>query len=61
MVGLTKGGLILMVLVQSVLFVVPALASAFIVAIPSLIAFQHILKGQLGLESDIMPSKSAVF
>jgi ABC-type antimicrobial peptide transport system permease subunit len=45
MVGLTQGGLILMVLVQSIMFVIPALVSAFLVAIPSLLTFQYILKG----------------
>jgi ABC-type antimicrobial peptide transport system permease subunit len=39
MVGLTRRGLILMVLIQGVLFVVPALASAFLVSIPALMAF----------------------
>jgi ABC-type antimicrobial peptide transport system permease subunit len=36
MVGLTRRGLILMVLIQSLMFVVPALVSAFLVAIPAL-------------------------
>jgi ABC-type antimicrobial peptide transport system permease subunit len=40
MVGLTRRGLILMVLIQGVLFVVPALVSAFLVSIPVLMAFQ---------------------
>jgi ABC-type antimicrobial peptide transport system permease subunit len=40
MVGLTRRGLILMVLIQGVLFVVPALVSAFLVSIPALMAFQ---------------------
>jgi ABC-type antimicrobial peptide transport system permease subunit len=39
MVGLTRTGLILMVLTQGVFFVVPALASGFICAIPTLKAF----------------------
>ena len=39
MVGLTRRGLILMVLIQGVLFVVPALASGFIFSIPALMAF----------------------
>ena len=39
MVGLTRRGLILLVLIQGVLFVVPALVSAFLVSIPALMAF----------------------
>jgi ABC-type antimicrobial peptide transport system permease subunit len=60
MVGLTQSGLIIMVLIQSVLFVVPALTSAFLVSIPALIAFQKILKGALSVESEIIPSTNAI-
>jgi ABC-type antimicrobial peptide transport system permease subunit len=43
MVGLTKNGIILMVFIQGILFVVPAVTSAFLVAIPALNVFQNIL------------------
>ncbi len=39
MVGLTRRGLVLMVIIQSIMFVVPALASAFAVAITALMGF----------------------
>jgi ABC-type antimicrobial peptide transport system permease subunit len=42
------------------MFVVPALTSAFIVAIPALMTFQHLLKDFLSLESDVTPSSSAI-
>lgn len=60
MVGLTRKGLVLMVLIQSVMFVVPALTSAFLVAIPALMGFQYLLKDFLSLESDVWPSTNAI-
>lgn len=39
MVGLTRRGLIIMVIIQSMMFVVPALIAAFIVAVPALMIF----------------------
>ena len=40
MVGLTRRGLILIVLIQGVLFVVPALVLGFLVSVPALMGFQ---------------------
>jgi len=60
MVGLTRRGLILMVLIQGVLFVVPALASGFLASIPALMAFQSVLKGALSVEADVRPSRGAI-
>lgn len=39
MVGLTRRGLIIMVIIQSLMFVVPALIAAFIAGIPALMIF----------------------
>ncbi len=60
MVGMTKWGLIVMVLIQGVLFVVPALAAGFLASIPALMGFQQILKGALSVEADVRPSSGAI-
>jgi hypothetical protein len=60
MVGLTRRGLIFMVLLQGLLFVVPAITSAFLVAYPTLMAFQNILRGTFSVESDVSPSSGAI-
>ena len=39
MVGLTRRGLILMVIIQSMMFVVPSVVAAFIVGVPVLMIF----------------------
>ncbi len=39
MIGLTRRGLIIMVIIQSMMFVVPALIAAFIVGVPALMIF----------------------
>lgn len=60
MVGLSKRGLIVMVFVQSCIFVLPAVMMGFIVTFPCLQIFSEALKSKIQLEIYPVPSKSAI-
>ena len=60
MVGLKNNNLILMVLIQSALFVAPALIFGFLMSLPSLFAISLVFKSLINLEIDITPSSNAM-
>ncbi|CDW87905.1 family protein [Stylonychia lemnae] len=60
MVGLSKLGLVIMVLVQSCIFVIPAVISGFTLSIPCLKIFTFVLKKKLYLDIVPLPSRNAI-
>lgn len=60
MVGLKKSNLIIMVLIQSVLFVVPSMICGFLCSVPCLLVISWVFKSLINLEIEITPSHSAM-
>lgn len=60
MVGLSKKGLIFMVMVQSCLFVLPAVLMGFIVSMPCLRVFSYVMYQKLNLEVSPMLTTNAI-
>lgn len=60
MVGLKNTNLIIMVLIQSILFVAPSLVCGFLCSIPSLKAISYVFKELINLEIEPLPSKNAM-
>jgi ABC-type antimicrobial peptide transport system permease subunit len=60
MVGLSKKGLIFMVIVQSGLFVLPAVFMGFLMSIPALNVFSYVMYQKLNLEVSPMLTKNAI-
>ena len=60
MIGLSKPGLIVIVLVQSFLFVVPAILAGFALSVPCLMIFSEVLKSLMSIDVRSTPCDSAV-
>ena len=61
MVGVSKTGLINMILIQSVMFVLPSVVFGFILSFPSLaIVYKQLFSSDMGVESKPVPSNFAV-
>lgn len=60
MVGLSKTGLIAMVLVQSCIFVIPSVLAGFATSLPCLKVFSYVLKTKLQLDITPFPSPNAI-
>lgn len=61
MVGVSKTGLINMILIQSVMFVLPSVVFGFILSFPSLaIVYKQLFSSDMGVESKPLPSNFAV-
>jgi ABC-type antimicrobial peptide transport system permease subunit len=61
MVGVSKTGLINMILIQSVMFVLPSVIFGFILSFPSLaIVYKQLFSSDMGVESKPLPSNFAV-
>lgn len=62
MVGLSKLGLVTLVILQSLMFVVPAIVLGFILCFPLLkLIFNFLLTDDLGIPNDPVPDGMAVF
>lgn len=62
MVGLSKGGIISMIIIQSFMFVIPSVVFGFIMCFPTLhIIDNYIFDPEMGMEQTNLPSEKAVF
>ncbi len=60
MVGLSKIGITIMVLIQGLMFVVPAIILGFIMASPALkLIYSYLFSDDLGVEEEIAPDGMA--
>ena len=61
MVGLSKGGIITMIILQSFMFVIPSVIFGFIMCFPTLkIIDEYIFTDDMGMEKSQLPSTYAV-
>ena len=60
LVGLTTHGLVSLIGIQSILFVLPAIISAFALSVPILATFYHYTSSSTGYTATPIPSGSAV-
>lgn len=62
MVGLSKSGIINMIILQSFMFVLPAVALGFIFCFPGLfVIFNFVFTADMGLDSSPVPSNYAIY
>jgi ABC-type antimicrobial peptide transport system permease subunit len=61
MVGLSKPGIILMILIQAMMFVLPAITIGFLISFPTLsLIYTYLLTAQLGVPNDPVPDMFAI-
>ena len=60
MIGLSKKGIVLLVMVQSFLFVLPSVAFGFMASVPSLAVFSGVLESLLNVTIQPIPSTNAI-
>ena len=61
MVGLSKGGIISMIIIQSFMFVIPSVIFGFIMCFPTLkVIDNYIFTDDMGMEKSQLPSTYAV-
>jgi len=62
MVGLSKSGIINMIIIQSFMFVLPAVFLGFLFCFPGLfVIFHFVFTADMGLDQNPMPSNYAIY